>query len=53
MACKKATILVMSALIMYFFAGPALGLDLPIRIGCGNGSEVVDGDKIWLAGSFM
>jgi len=40
----------MSALIMYFFAGPALGLDLPIRIGCGNGSEVVDGDKIWLAG---
>jgi len=46
----KSTILIMFAVVMCLFSGLASGLDLPIRIGCGNGSEIVDGDKVWLAG---
>ena len=32
------------------FVNIATALEPPIYIGCGNSTEIVDGDKIWLAG---
>ena len=46
----KSTNLITFAVIICLFSGFTSGMDLPIRIGCGNNSEIVDGDKVWLAG---
>ena len=45
----KSTNLITFAVIICIFSGLTSGMELPIRIGCGNSSVIVDGDKVELS----
>ncbi len=46
---KKLIFLALSFCVI-LSTGSAWSLEPPIYIGCGNATEIVDGDKVWLAG---